>query len=95
MVLQIFFTEDEIRTFFESNGFKCEMRDFGHWAKTTHRDSDWIEYPRLAVVFEDGKHVLASRLFEQVTTCQMKRQICPSNPETRQLIETTYNNLNH
>ena len=95
MVLQIFFTEDEIQKFFESNGYACEMRDFGQWSRETHRDSKWVEVSRLAVVFEDGRHTLASRLFEQVTTAQMKRQICPVNQEVKQLIQATYtNNLN-
>lgn len=92
MVLQIFFTEDEIRKFFESNGFSCEMRDFGQWSRTTHRHDEWVEVSRLAVVLEDGRHTLASRLFEQVTTAQMKRQICPANTEVKQLIEVTYKN---
>lgn len=90
MILQIFFTEDEIQKFFEANGYKCEMRDFGEWRHATHRDMDWVDIPRLAVVFPNGKHTLASKLFEQVTTARMKRQIAPANLETQRLIETTY-----
>lgn len=90
MILQIFFTEDEIRKFFEQNGYKCEMREFGEWRKTTHRDLDWVTIDRLAVIFPNGKHTLASKLFEQVTTARMKRQIAPANLETQRLIETVY-----
>ena len=90
MILQIFFTDDEISIFFEGNGYKCEMRDFGEWRKSTHRDMDWCEIPRLAVIFPNGKHTLASKLFEQVTTARMKRQIAPVSLEVQRLIETTY-----
>jgi len=90
MILQIYMTEDEIRKFFEQNGYKCEMRDFGQWSKTTHRDMEWVEIARLAVIFPNGKHTLASKLFEQVVTARMKRQLAPVNLETQRLIETVY-----
>ena len=90
MVLSIFFTDDEIQKFFAENGYKCEMRDFGQWSRETHRDMKWVEVSRLAVVFENGKHTLAEKLFEQVTTAKMKRQIAPVSLETKRLIESTY-----
>ena len=90
MILQIQMSEDEIRKFFEQNGYKCEMRDFGEWRKATHRDMDWVEISRLAVVFPNGKYTLASKLFEQVITNRMKRQLAPVNLETQRLIETVY-----
>lgn len=92
MILQIQMTEDEIKKFFEQNGYKCELRDFGEWRKTTHRDTDWVDIPRLAVIFPNGKHTLASKLFEQVITTRMKRQLAPVNLEMQRLIETTYKN---
>ena len=90
MILSIFFTDDEIQRFFESNGFKCEMKDFGQWRNTYHNHSEWVEISRLAVVFPNGNFTLASRLFEQVTESRMKKQIAPVNLEIQRLIESTY-----
>lgn len=90
MILQVYFTDDEIRHFFESNGYKCETRDYGEWRHTTHRDMDWVEIPRLAVVFQNGKHTRADKLFEKVATSRMKKQMAPTSLEMQRLIETVY-----
>lgn len=92
MIIQILFTDDEIREFFEKNGYKCEMRDFGHWRASYHNKTDWVVVERLAVVFPNGKHTQADKLFESVITNRMKRQMTPVNLETQRLIETVYKN---
>jgi hypothetical protein len=92
IILKVIFTEDEIRQFFEGNGYKCEMRDFPEWRTTTHNHGEFVYIQRLAVVFPNGKHTMASKLFEQVTESRMKRQIAPINLELQRLIEATYKN---
>jgi hypothetical protein len=90
MVLKIFFTDDEIRKFFESNGFKCEIKELGEWRNTYHNKSEWVPIDRLCVIFPNGKYTDACKLFEQVTEQRMKRQIAPANLEVQRLIENTY-----
>jgi arylamine N-acetyltransferase len=90
IILKVIFTEDEIRQFFEGNGYKCEMRDFGEWRNTTHNNGEFVQISRLAVVLPNGRHTLASKLFEQVTEARIKKQIAPVNLEVQRLIEMTY-----
>lgn len=92
MVLQIYFTDDEIRRFFEANGFTCEVRNFGQWEPTTHGHGEFVQVPRMALIFPNGKYVRADTLFEQVITARMKRQLTPNNLETQRLIETVFKN---
>lgn len=90
MILQIFFSDDEIQKFFEANGFKCEIKDFGEWRNAYHNRSEWVEVPRLAVVFKNDKYTDARKLFEKVVEARLKKQIAPCNLETQRLIETMY-----
>lgn len=85
MEVKIFFSTDEIRKFFENNGFVVETLDFGHFAPAYHSRSEWREYLADAVII-DGKQTEASKLFSQVSEARLKQLITPSDEGMRQLI---------
>jgi hypothetical protein len=92
MVLKIFFSPDEIQQFFAANGFKVELRDFGHYRPAYHNRDEWVETPENAVII-NGRHVKASELFEKVAEQRLKRMIAPENLETKRIIEKTFKAL--
>ncbi len=92
MVLKIFFTPNEIRKFFEDNGYKVEIREFGMFSATYHNRSEWVETTDDAVVI-NGRHVRASTLFEKVVEYRLKRMIAPKNLKIKRAIEKTFKNM--
>lgn len=76
MVLQLFFSTEEIKRFFEDNGFEVIQGTFGKWGKVYHNRDEWNEYSADAVRI-DGKYVEATKLFEKVAEIRLKKLIAP------------------
>jgi len=85
MILKIFFTPDEIKDFFQRNGFEVKQHTFGRWESGHNNRSDWVEYEDLAVII-DGKAHKANELFEQSAELKLKRIVTPENAETKRAI---------
>jgi len=92
MVLKIFFTPEEISSFFRENGYKVEQRTFGRWDKRSHGDMKWVEYTDDAVVISN-QQVKASDLFQLMAEFRLKRVCTPVNNETKRAIENTFKTM--
>jgi len=92
MVLQIIFTDDQIRTFFEANGFEVEDREFGQWSKNTHRPAEWMTATHPAVLLK-GRYVKARDLFNRIAEKQMRKYLAPVNMEARRNIEGEFKQM--
>gem|GEM_PF-6999768 len=93
MILQIFFTPDEIRRFFEENGFKVESRGFTEFRPAYHNRTECVEIDHEVVVFPSGKFIRADKLFEALAEYSLKRQIIQNNLETKRLIKLTFKKM--
>jgi len=92
MILKVFFTPDEIRAFFTSNGFEVRESEVGRWDKQTHGRDRYMTWMEDHVVI--GSHqVKASDLFERLAEYRLKHMLTPSNNETRKAIETQFNHI--
>ena len=92
MVVQIHYTDSDVRSFFEMRGFKVEPRTFGNWRTAYHNREEWHEYEADAVVI--GKnHVEATVLLQNVMnalgTCMHVMQLSP----TKKMIQTQFKQL--
>lgn len=85
MLMQVFFTPDEIRKFFTENGYQVVTADFGKWVPSYHNKSEWVTCPADAVIIGDNK-IEASKLFEKVIEHRMKRMIAPVSIEMQRVI---------
>jgi hypothetical protein len=92
MVLKLFFTPDEIKQFFENNGFEVIQGTFGKWGPAYHNRDEWNEYTDDAVRI-DGKYIEASKLFEKVAEYRLKRMIAPESLEVKRTIERAFKKL--
>lgn len=92
MVLQIFFTPDEIKQFFEDNGFEVIQGTFGKWGKVYHNRDEWNEYTADAVRI-DGKYIEATKLFEKVAEYRLKRMIAPTSAEIKRTVKSTFKKI--
>jgi hypothetical protein len=92
MVLKIFFTPDEIKQFFENNGFEVIDGTFGKWGPAYHNRDEWNEYTADAVRI-GGKYVEASKLFEKVAEIRLKQLIAPISGDVKTAVETAFNQL--
>jgi hypothetical protein len=92
MIVNLFFSTDEIRRFFERNGFEVVSGTFGRGDSAHHNRSAWHEYAADAVVI-NGKQAEASKLFEKVTEARLKRLVAPHNEGMKTLIEQTFQNF--
>ena len=87
ILLQISFTDEEIRKFFEENGFRIEDRETGHWRRQTHNSDKWVTYNAPMLIMPNGRAVMASKVFNLVAEMRIKRNITLNNPGTQRLIE--------
>ncbi len=92
MVVQIHFTDSDVRAFFEMRGFKVEPRTFGTWRPAYHNREEWHEYEAPAVVI--GKnHVEATVLLQNVMNalgkCMHVMQLSPN----KKMIQTQFKQL--
>lgn len=92
MVLQIFFTPDEIKQFFENNGFEVIQGTFGEWGPAYHNRDQWNEYTADAVRI-DGKYIEATILFEKVSEIRLKKIIAPVSDDIKNTVETAFYQL--
>ena len=92
MRLDIFFTDDEIKRFFEANGFEMEVRDFGEWKPAYHNDREYVKTPRPAVVI-NGKQVEARKLFDQIAEKRIRKMLTPVNMESKRMIADEFKNM--
>lgn len=92
MVLSILFTDDEIKKFFESNGFEVEEREFGTWGKAYHNTEEYQKRMQLAVIIK-GKYVEARKLFERIAEKRMKRYLAPVSMEAKRMIDNEFRNM--
>lgn len=88
MLLKIHFNDDEIRHFFEANGFKVADHTTGHFRPAYHNRSEWVEYEVPGIVL-NGRTYDATKVFEQVVEQRVKRMVAPANLETKRAIEQT------
>lgn len=95
ILLQITFTDEEIRKFFEDNGYKVEDRETGHWRRQAHNSDKWITYTAPMLVLPDGRALLASKVFNIVAELRLKRNITLNNPGTQNLIEKALKSLSN
>jgi hypothetical protein len=91
MVLQIYFSDDEIKAFFEDNGFNVEEREAGEWLPAYHNKSEYVTKMRLFVII-DKKQIEARKLFERITEKRMRRYLVPVSLESKRMIETEFKN---
>lgn len=92
MTVNIFFSAEEIRSFFERNGFQVIESTFGRFAPAYHGKSEWTDYIADAVII-GSRQVEASKLFEKVSQTRLKRLITPHNEGMKSLIESEFKNL--
>lgn len=92
MVLQIFFTPEEIKRFFEDSGFEVIQGTFGKWGRAYHNRDEWNEYTADAVQI-DGKYIEASKLFEKVAEIRLKQIIAPVSDDIKNAVKTAFNQL--
>lgn len=92
MILKLFFTPDEIKQFFENNGFEVIQGTFGKWGPAYHNRDEWNEYTADAVQI-DGKYIEASKLFEKVSEIRLKQLIAPVSDDIKNAVETAFNKL--
>lgn len=93
MVLKVHFNDDEIRRFFELNGFKIVDHKVGRFVPTYHNRDEWEEFTVPGVVV-DGRTYEASKVFEQVAEMRVKQMVAPANLETRRNIERATRKFN-
>lgn len=94
MVLQIFFSQTEIREFFERNGFEVAEKTFGNWGKICHNRDEWNDYLADAVLFGDT-YVEASELFKNVAEKQLKAIMMPTSEDVKSIVNTVKKQLKH
>jgi len=87
--LQILFTDDEVKLFFEANGYEVEEREFGEWKPAYHNKQTWVMLPKPAVVI-NGKHVEARKLFDRIVEIRLKRYLTPTSLECKRQIENEF-----
>lgn len=92
MVLQIYFSDDEIKSFFEGNGFRVEEREAGEWVPAYHNRSEYVTKMR-HFVFLQNRQIEARKLFERIAEKRMRRYIAPVSLESKRMIETEFKNL--
>jgi hypothetical protein len=92
MVLQIFFSDDDIKSFFNSNGFECSKKEVGEWVPAYHNKSEYVTKMRLFVI-NDKKQVEARKLFERIAEKRMRRFLAPVSLESKRMIENEIKNL--
>ena len=95
ILLQISFTDEEIRKFFEENGFRIEERERGHWRRQYHGADKWISSMEPMLVLPSGDAVTASKVFNLVAEMRIKRNITLNNPGTQSLIEKAIKSLSN
>lgn len=92
MVLQIYITDDEMKSFFEANGFEVTEREFQRWEKVTHSRHEMVSRMQLAVIW-NGKPVEARGLLERLSAKRLKRYLMPQSLEAKRSIETELKTL--
>lgn len=92
MILNIFFSPDEIREFFENNGFEVRQEETGRWEKQSHGSDKYTTWMEEHVVI-DGAMVRASLLFDRIAENRIKHMITPASNEARKEIETQFNHI--
>ncbi len=92
MVLKIFFSQDEIKQFFEANGFLVVQGTFGKWGKALHNQDEWNDYQADAVLI-GNRYVEASKLFEGVAERRLKSLVAPTSKEIKNTVESIFKTL--
>lgn len=91
MVLQIYFSDDEIRAFFEGNGFDVKEKESGEWIGAVDK-RNYVNKMQLFV--SNGSRVIEARkLFERITEKRMRRYLTPISLESKRIIESEIKNL--
>lgn len=78
MVIKLYFTPEEIRRFFMSNGYNVVTADFGNWCPSYHNQSEWMKYTADGIIANDRVYE-ASKLFESVIESNLKRLVAPTS----------------
>ena len=86
MVLQIYFSDGDIKSFFEGNGFTVEEREAGEWVKAYHNREEYVSKMRLFVLV-NNRQIEARNLFERITEKRMRRFLVPVSLESKRMIE--------
>lgn len=89
MELKLFFSPDDIRKFFEGNGFEIKPAEVGRWEKQSHGRDKFITWMEDHVVI-DGTYVRASDIFQQVVESRMHGILIPVNVTSKNIIETVF-----
>ncbi|MFA5689920.1 MAG: hypothetical protein WC959_12405 [Kiritimatiellales bacterium] len=92
MIVNIYFSREEIRSFFLQNGIQVIESTFGTWRKEYHNQDKWVEYPADAVIIND-RQVEASKLFEKVSAARLKQLIAPRGEHMKKLIQREFKNM--
>lgn len=93
ILLQISFTDDEIRAFFQDNGYKVEDRETGSWRSYPHNKEKWVTYTVPMISLPGGRYLEASKVFNKVAEMRIKKHITLKNPGTCSLIEKAIKSL--
>lgn len=88
MQIKVHINDDEVKAFFEANGYECKVVESGYWSKEHHNRCEWIECDKLVVIVHE-QQVSAHDLIQAT----IKQRLLSAGATAKNAIKTALKTL--